>query len=162
MTKKRLQTPDIHSPESSPPSEIHSAMCVWLYVTVCMRKTRTTPLCCLFNEYKFYQRPPSPEQNPTWSQNLRHGTWKRTERSLQKTWRHHHCLSQLLPTLLPSLAACAHSDCCAPIPPPISKPQSLWHHSAVKFPVIQSVHVAEPYWDWGWKKDRQKETERES
>ncbi len=88
-----------------------------------------------------------------------HRTWKK---SLQKTWRHQRCLSQLLPTLLPSPAACAHSDCCAPIPPPISTRHSLWHHSAVKFPVIQSVHVAEPYSDWGRKKDRQKESERES
>ncbi len=42
-----------------------------LYQCVC--KTRTTPLCCLFNEYKFYQRPPGPGQNPTWSQNLTPG-----------------------------------------------------------------------------------------
>lgn len=73
----------------------------------------------------------------------------RTARSLLKTLRHHRCLSQLLPTLLPSSPACAHSKHCAPIPPPISARHSLWHHSAVKFPVFQSnLHVAELYWDW--------------
>lgn len=68
VDQKRLRIPDIHSHESSTPSETHSAMCVWL--SVCMCETRAAPLCCLFNEYKFYQRPPRPEQNTTWSQSL--------------------------------------------------------------------------------------------
>lgn len=113
---------------------------------------QTTTLCCLFflNELNFYRRHWDPEQNLAWirmEENLASGPVCCNVRSCRRPKGNpvshgSSCQSSYHSTLHVLLSQ--HRLSPHLHTPPISVLHSWWHHSAVKFPGIQYVHVAEP------------------